>query len=132
MKKLFLTLVLMFSTLIFSFNGFAEWTKITESIDGNKFYIDFERIRKAGNYIYYWELRDYPKVDEYGDLSSKKYIEADCKIFRYKYLMDSYHVQRMGKGKPSTSSNKPDKDWRYPIPNTVGETIMKTICNTSN
>jgi hypothetical protein len=39
-------------TVMFSSTSFSGWTKVTESVDGNTFYVDFERIRKHGGYVY--------------------------------------------------------------------------------
>jgi len=53
MKKL---LVLLFSILI-SFNSYGEWTAVSESVDGDIAYIDYENIKKIkvlstiGNYM---------------------------------------------------------------------------------
>ena len=35
----------------------------------------------------------------------------------------------MGKGKPSETPNTPDKEWRYPPPKSVNETILNAVCN---
>jgi hypothetical protein len=52
MKKLTLLTVLIFS-LMFSSTSFADWTKVSSSGGGaNTFYVDFERIRKHGGYVY--------------------------------------------------------------------------------
>jgi len=56
--------VLVFSLL--STPVFADWTKIGTSEYGNTFYVDFERIRKHGGYVYWWELIDYLKPSERG------------------------------------------------------------------
>ena len=99
-----------------------------ENVNGT-YYVDYERIRKHDGFVYYWELRDYLKPDKYGDLSSKRYKQGDCKLFRYKILSDAFHTQPMGMGTPSTSSNEPDKDWRYPSPKSATEYIQKSVCS---
>ena len=40
---------------------------------------------------------DYKFKDEYGDLSAKIYIKADCIKMRFKWLKLSYHKDSMGK-----------------------------------
>jgi hypothetical protein len=37
---------------------FADWTKVDVSVSGNTHYVDFERIRKHGGYVYFWDLQD--------------------------------------------------------------------------
>ena len=115
--------------MMFPSASYAEWTKVAESEKGDNFYVDFERIRKHGGYVYFWELLDYLKPDKWGDLSSKSYKQGDCKLFRYKVLDDSFYTEPMGQRTPSTSSNKPDKEWRYPSPNSVREAILKSVCD---
>ena len=96
--------------------------------DGRTFYVDFERIRKHGGYVYWWELGDYLKPITGGYLSAKIYNQVDCKLFRYKNLSWSFHKEPMGGGTGETS-NEPDKDWKYPPPDSVSETILKAVCN---
>ena len=94
--------------------------------------MDFERIRKVDGYVYYWRLTDYLKPNKFGTWSGKSYNQGDCKLFRYKTLSDSYHTQPMGKGTPSSSSNKSDEEWDYPPPNSSGEGILKIVCEYAN
>ena len=125
MKKLIFTLL--FSTLAFSSPTYAGWMEI---VKGNKmtYYVDFDTIKKHDGYVYYWELGDYFKPDQFGDLSAKRYRQVDCKLFRHKVLSDSYYTEPMGRGTPSLSSNTPDKEWRYPPPTSSGERILKSVC----
>ena len=97
-------------------------------MNGNTFYVDFERIRKVDGYVYYWVLQDYLKPTKQGDLSGKSYYQGDCKLFRYKNLSYSFHKEPMGGGTGDVD-NVPDKDWKYPAPNTVNEVILKSVCS---
>ena len=125
MKKLIFTLL--FTTLVFSSPTYAGWMEIIKG-DGITFYVDFDTMKKHDGYVYYWELGDYLKPNEFGDLSAKVYREVDCKLFRFKVLGDSYYTEPMGRGTPSTSSNTSDEEWRYPTPNSSGETVLKSVC----
>ena len=126
--KFLLTIFTLVFSVMFSSTSFAEWTKVATGVDGRTYYVDFERIRKHDGYVYWWGLTDYLKAVD-GDLSYKQYNQGDCKLFRFKYLSDSYHKQPMGKGDKTGGSNKPDKDWSYPSPNSVVETILKSVCS---
>ena len=130
MRKLTLLTILFLTVL--STPVFADWTKVSEGVNGDTFYVDFERIRKHGGYVYYWRLSDYLEPNKYGNLSAKVYFKGDCKLFRVKYLSFSLHKEPMGGGKPSTSSNKPDKEWQYPPPDSVIETVLKLVCEYAN
>ena len=101
---------------------------MAEGTKGNTYYVDFERIRKHDGFFYYWWLSDRFKPSNFGDLSDKHYSQGDCKLFRVKGLSASYHKEPMGRGTGDVD-NRPDKDWRYPSPNSVIETILKSVCN---
>jgi hypothetical protein len=126
MKKLIL--ILLFSTVMFSSSSYAEWTKVSENVNGDTFYVDFERIRKNDGYVYWWELLDYLKPTSTGRLSGKNYSQGDCKLFRYKSLSYSFHNEPMGGGTGDTV-NEPDKEWTYPPPDSSVEEVLKHICN---
>ena len=125
--KTLLTIFTLVFTLMFSSSSFAGWTKVGKN-SGGVFYVDFERIRKVDGFVYYWDLSDYLKPNQ-GVLSVKMYNQGDCKLFRYKVLSFSFHKEPMGMGTPSTSSNEPDKEWRYPTPNSSSESLLKSVCS---
>ena len=127
MKKLLLIFTLLFSTLMFSTPSYAEWTKVSTNVDGDTFYVDFERIRKVDGYVFYWSLTDYLKPDDDGDLSAKTYKQGDCKLFRFKVLSWSFHKEPMGGGNGKTD-NTPEKEWYYPPPDSSLETVLKSVC----
>ena len=130
MKKLLLIFTLLFSTLMFSTPSYSEWTEVSSTLNGaHTYYVDFERIRKHGGYVFWWGISDYLKPTKSGDWSSKVYRQGDCKLFRYKILSDSYYYKPMGGGEPSISSNVPDEHWKYPFPGSVAETILKRVCS---
>ena len=125
MRRLTLLTVLVLSLL--STPVFADWTKVSKNVNGDTFYVDFERIRKHGGYVYWWVLIDYLKPSEQGDLSDKTYAQGDCKLFRYKWLSYSFYKEPMGRGTGETD-NKPDKEWNYPPPNSTIEETLKRVC----
>ena len=53
MKKLLIIFTLLFSVM-FSFSSFAEWEEVSENLDGVKFYVNFETIKKYDGYTYVW------------------------------------------------------------------------------
>ena len=86
------------TTFIFllNINLKADWKKITQSSNGQSFYVDMETIIESKGFVYFWELIDY-KEDEYGDKSAKIYIEADCIKYKFKWVKLSYHKEAMAK-----------------------------------
>jgi hypothetical protein len=113
---------------MFSSSSYAEWTKVSENMNGDTFYVDFERIRKVDGYVYFWQLQDYLKPISGGYLSSRIYKQVDCKLFRFKDLSFIFRKEPMGGGTGDTY-NDPDKEWNYPSPNSSGESILKQVCN---
>ena len=129
MRSIIFIVSFLFSTTIWSYKSFAEWTYVaTGESTGVKSYIDLENIRKHDGYVYFWSLNDYLKPDKFGDFSSIVYLQGDCNTFRIKYLSDSYHTEPMGRGTPSSSSNVPDKEWSSVSPNSVDEFILEQVC----
>ncbi len=126
MKKL-LTIPILLITLMFSSTSYAEWTNVG-ALDGDTFYLDFERIRKVDGYVYYWTLLDYLKPDEFGYLSLKMYLQGDCKLFRYKKLSNFIHKEPMGEGNGYHVSLK-DPEWGYPVPTSAHEAILNQVCD---
>jgi hypothetical protein len=114
---------------MFSTPSYAEWTKVSESGSGNNFYVDFERIKKQGRYIYFWQLSDYFRPTPTGRLSGKTYRQGDCKLLRIKLLSDQYYNEPMGRGEIASYSNIPDENWRYPSPNSSNETTLEVVCS---
>ena len=101
-------------------------------MSGDTYYVDFERIRKHGGYVYFWELDDYLKPSEGGILSAKVYNQGDCKLFRYKVLSSSFHKEPMGGGTSSTNYNPKNPQWDFPSPNSSVETVLKSVCEYAN
>ena len=79
MKKITILLVIIF-TFLFSTTSWGEWSYVTEDVKGVKNYYDKDRVRKSGKYLYFWELSDYPKPNEYRNLSETSYTQLDCSI----------------------------------------------------
>ena len=127
MKTLTVLFALTFSVM-FSSTSFAEWTRVGTVATEDTVYLDTERIRKHGGYVYYWTMQDYlkPVGGEY--LSVKLYRQGDCKLFRSKILNYSAHIEPMGRGSPSVRISEPDENWDYPVPDSVHEMHLKAVC----
>ena len=135
MKKITIIFTLLFSTVMFSSPSYAEWTEVGSSVGGTTFYVDFDRIRKHGGYVYFWILTDSLKPDNFGDLSSKLYRQGDCKLFRHKMLSSSFHKKPMGNGPGQVIKHTGHKhtgelaEWKHPPPNSSHEIILKRVCS---
>ena len=126
MKKLTLLLSLIFAVTLSS-PSYAEWKKVTE-FDGDTYYVDFDRIRKHGGYVYWWELVDNLKPDKNGHFSGILYYQGDCRLFRYNGLTGSWYREPMGRGKSVSTRTPQNTEWYYPKPNTIAERRLKAVC----
>jgi hypothetical protein len=125
--KTLLTISTLVFTVMFSSPSFAGWTAAFKGNSGDIYYVDFERIRKHGGYVYFWVLQDYAKTS--GEfLSYTTYLKGDCSLFRFKTVTDSLYRKPMGMG-PRVTENYPDSEWSYPPPNRSTEIILKHVCS---
>ena len=113
---------------MFASPAYAKWEKVAVSVSGDTYYVDFDRIRTNGGYVYFWDLSDYLKPTKWGDLSAKSYKQGDCEMFRYKNLSYSFYKTPMGEGVIFLSDSNPNPEWVYPPPNSVAEIILKGVC----
>jgi hypothetical protein len=127
MKNILLIFTLFFSAEFFSSPSYAKLMKVDESVDGDIFYKDFDRIKKHCGYVYYWNFQDNLKSTKSGTLSFKVYNQGDCKLFQIKVLCFSFHKEQMGGGTGEMDSNVSDKEWDYPTPNLLMEIILKFV-----
>ena len=125
MKKLVFIILIFFST-----NAFADynWKKLGSNTSGNVFYIDTSSIKKNGSKVFYFTMNDYARPNEFGDLSSRIYMEVNCLNLNYRYLKDFYYQEPMGNGEPSTVFDKVGK-WEVNVKGSIGEVIRKFACN---
>ena len=124
MKKI----ILLLFSLMLSFNSYGEWSYIGEDDNGeSRYYIDLETLRKIDDYVYYWSLVDFDKLDEFGNMSAVNYSQGDCGITRVKMLTAVSYKKPMGEEAVDTYT-APNPEWEYVPPYTVGEFLLNTSC----
>jgi hypothetical protein len=106
----------------------GEWKKLAENTNGDIIYIDFERIKQEGGYVYWWHLIDLVEPLE-GSMSVKAYRQGDCNEFCYKSSNVSFYSEPMGEGDMIETFSEPDEDWTYPSPESGGELELKNVCD---
>ncbi len=122
-------LIFLIISKLFLVEAKAEWTKVTESNNGQTFYVDLQTIHEKEGQIFFWELIDYKFQDEYGDLSAKIFIQGDCSKLRFKWLKLSYHKDSMGRD--MVVDQKPSKlvsQWQYPKIHTTSMKVLDFVC----
>ena len=123
MSKLIIYLTLL--TILWPVPSFAIWMKLFK--DGLvTYYVDFETLKKKDGDIYFWELQDFVKPNEWGTWSAKVYNHGDCVLGRVRVVVFFYHNKPMGKGDVYIDDSP--NDWRYPPPGSSAETILKAVC----
>ena len=116
--------------LMLSTPSYSEWSKVAESTGSrNVIYVDFNKIKKADGYVYYYALTDYAKP-VFGDLSVTVYTQGDCKLSREKGLTWIFHQGKKGQGR-SLIENTPDSKWSYPSAHASSsskEIVLRAVC----
>ena len=107
----------------------AEWKKIGKNVNGDTYYLDFERVEKdTNNYVIYYMLADY-KSPLMGDfLSVETTIAGDCAIGKQLDLFYKYYVQPMGREDGVETPSPLETKWVSPPPNSVSDVLFKKIC----
>ena len=115
--------------LLFSINGYCEWTPSDSDNDGRG-YIDYSTIKRSSNIVKIWELIDYKNPQKYNSLTYKSIVslrEYDCSNEKVRGLSISYFSDSMGKGNPVNIVNQPS-DWMYLPPGSMGLSKLKSVC----
>ena len=118
MKKI----LLLFFSLLLSFNSYGEWTEI--SVVRNEFseqlFLDFNNLKKKSDgYVYFWLM------NSRSDSSDKIYLKTDCEGERFYPLAAVSHTEPMGGGEPTPVNS--DEDVGLDKANTIGCLLNSTI-----
>ena len=123
MKKL---LVLLFSILI-SFNSYGEWAKVASTKSGDIYSIDKNTIKEHNGFVYWYEMKNYKKRDEFGDMSSMVYMQGDCGINRSRPISGIFYKQPNLR-KESARQTPENPEWIYAFPGEINTKILDYAC----
>ena len=122
--KIFLSLFfVLFPSLCF---GDYNWKLITKSKNGD-FYLDMKSIEIKGDKRLFLRLRDYKKIDQYGERSNIIFFEIDCKNLKIRFIKDMYFEGHMGKGKSKILNEV--GNWVTFKKNSIGEYFNNIVCS---
>ena len=122
--KIFLSLIfIIFPSLCF---GDYDWKLIIKSDNGD-FYVDMKSLIIKNDKRFFLRLRDYKKIDKYGEKSNIIYFETDCKKFKTRFLKDMYFEDHMGMGKSKILNEV--GEWITIQKNSIGEYFNNFICS---
>ena len=88
-----------------------------------------ESLIESKGYIFFWQLINYNDQDEYGDMSAKIYVKAECEVFKFQWLKVSYHKMLMGKD--YVKPNNPSKlvaGWQLPSIGSTSYAVLDYVC----
>ena len=90
-------IIILLSTLL-SFPCWAEWVPISKNPQGDTTYVDNKSILIEGPHLYYWELYNYNKINQFGYMSAKILKQADCNSTAFQTLHFISFTKPMGRG----------------------------------
>ena len=106
--------------------GDYEWKLITTT-ENSDFYVDMKSLTIKDNKRFYLRLRDYKKIDKYGERSNIIYFETDCTDSKSRFLKDIYFEEHMGKGEFKVLDEV--GDWIIFKKGSVGDYFVNQICS---
>ena len=125
--------VLMCLLIIVSNSAFAEWIYV-DTTEGFDSYADKTTIRRNGNIVKMWILRDYKTVQQNAnDAEGKAYFslafqqEHNCKAEQTRVLSLSYYSKNMGYGS-AVYSQTFTSDWQPIVPSSIGQSNWRIAC----
>ena len=123
MKFLFIILFVLYPSICFGVYG---WKLIKKTKD-SEYYIDMKSLIIKNDKRFFLRLRDYKKIDKYGEKSNIIYFETDCKKFKTRFLKDMYFEDHMGMGKSKILNEV--GEWITIQKNSIGEYFNNFICS---
>ena len=115
---------------VFSGGALAEWTLLERSGDMLS-YADLTTIQRNGSIADLWVLFD--NIDDTAalthskSLSSKSRIECDCVTRQYRYLLSTWHSERMGSGTLDYTLDQAGR-WQAVLPESLIGTLWQRAC----
>lgn len=134
MKKIVLAIMM----LLISNNLTAKWILITHIDVNNRtsIYVDYDTIRKKGNFVSMWALIDFMHEQKLPDdskyFSGKEQFEYDCITEQTRNLYVSLYSRNMGEGTSVYISDKASNEWVPIVPESVGKTLWEIACDKHN
>ena len=106
-----------------------EWTKVQKTNSGRVGYVDLVNLKKDGDHMYYWDLIDYGKPDQYGDSSNTVYWKVNCITLASKMIKQLFYKGPMATGAGKSIPLKShQKGWVAVGPGTFGDKAARMVC----
>jgi hypothetical protein len=128
MKHLKLALIL----ILFSVQSVWAEFKLVGEVDSRTYFVDYDSIKKDGNFRMVWTITNLPMPGRNGELSWKNRNEYDCYEERWRSQSSYEHSEAMGRGTVIRTiiQTKPGSWWRVrPDPNNNAKRmILNLVC----
>lgn len=125
-------MILALLILMISTNVFAEWTKVTDSSDGDiTVYVDYRSIKKKGNKVKMFDLSDFKTVQKtksYRYLSQLSLNEYDCEKERRRMFDFHWFSENMKKGDIVYSEKNINDEGKSIPTDSIGTDLFNIAC----
>ena len=121
--------LLVFLMLVVS-PAWAGWTLVATSSEtpSDKYFLDFETLRKEGNERRIWKLINLSPNDKYGWGSMRSRNLYDCKNDTVQILSQRIFAESFAEGKEVMPAVDSPSQKRDIAPDTIGWIVLKEVC----
>lgn len=127
MKIYILTMLITLLPITFPSYSDDRWEYVGASIEGNKFYINLDSIKRDGGYVYYLSMHNRIKKDKWGSLSITSLKKVDCKNSKFQNLEINYYKRHWAIS--FDGQYKPDWGWKTPKKDGMNISYLELACN---
>ncbi len=125
MKNLtFIILLLTMPSTVFSEWRFREHDKNT----GITYRLDYNEIRKKGNYVYFRTLLDLSKPFDNGTNSIEQHYKVNCDELTIQWVKKYFFQEPLGEGEPIQTGNNNNPRWGHPLQGSFFDRSVRFVC----
>lgn len=111
---------------------FSKWKKVIEGVNFTE-YFEIDTVKKQEEIIYIWSMKDFKKLREDGNLSTKFYSVYDCNAMKYKIISIINYKTNMGKGRDfkyekNIMNDPTDLKWKSVKPESNDMLRLRFVC----
>jgi hypothetical protein len=114
--------------MLFAPPAWAGWTFVTQDVNENSFFLDFETLRKDGNLRKVWQKVELAKANKFEWVSTRQRNEFDCKNETKTILSVAAFSKGNLQGENLFDANK-ITDKEDVAPSSVDWKILKLVCS---
>lgn len=109
-----------------SFTSAAEWTQMSENLDGDKYYVDLATRTFNANNCMVWLLINSKEKTNLGTMSTRYKVIFNCNNETMQTLTVSFFTKPFAEGPASSFVN--NMDFTHIAPGTGMYSIMRAVC----